>query len=85
MCFPFKAGNLKNFDGIQLLIAKGRETTHCIIYFFLAKKAFFGGGIPHPNTHTMMTSICRKTISMQNKAYKMTNQNKTLQRDIITS
>ena len=83
MCFPFKAGNLKNFDGIQLFIAKGREPTHCIIYFFWPKKLFFWDA--HPNTHTMMTSISRKTISVQDEAYKMTNQNKTLPRGIITS
>ena len=39
--FPFKAGNLKNFDGIQLLIAKGREPTHCIISFLLGQKKHF--------------------------------------------
>ena len=46
MYFPFKAGNLKNFDGKQLFIAKGREPTHCIISFFYAKKAFWGGDLP---------------------------------------
>ena len=40
MYFPFKAGNLKNFDGIQLFIAKGREPTHCIISFLLGQKNF---------------------------------------------
>ena len=39
--FHFKAGNLKNFDGIQLFIAKERESTHGIISFLLGQKKLF--------------------------------------------
>ena len=39
-CVHSKTGNLKNFDGIQLFIAKGREPTHCIISFLLGQKNF---------------------------------------------